>query len=86
MKFQHLSLAKTILWHDDAQSAIDSQIIEGKNIRIAELVGGCVCCSLTGEFEAAVNELVRQGVVSREVGSNFLTRRSAGGASKYGKG
>lgn len=38
--------------------AIDSKIIEGKNIRIAELGGGCVCCSLQGEFEAAVNEVI----------------------------
>ena len=37
--------------------AIDSQIIEGKNIRIADLGGGCVCCSLLGEFEAAVTEV-----------------------------
>jgi G3E family GTPase len=33
-------------------------VIEGKNVRIAELGGGCVCCSLLGEFEAAVNEII----------------------------
>jgi G3E family GTPase len=38
--------------------AIDSKVIEGKNIRIADLGGGCVCCSLQGEFEAAVNEVI----------------------------
>jgi G3E family GTPase len=38
--------------------AIDSQIIEGKNIRVADLGGGCVCCSLLGEFEAAVTEVI----------------------------
>src|SRR5206468_3171032 len=32
--------------------------IEGKNVRIAELGGGCVCCSLLGEFEAAVSEII----------------------------
>src|SRR4029078_11962858 len=37
--------------------AIDTQVIEGKNVRIAELGGGCVCCSLLGEFEAVVNEI-----------------------------
>jgi twitching motility protein PilT len=37
-------------------------------------------------FEVAVNELVRTGVINRDVGNNFLARRSAGnGASKYGK-
>jgi twitching motility protein PilT len=37
-------------------------------------------------FELAVNELVRTGVINRDVGNNFLARRSAGnGTSKYGK-
>jgi G3E family GTPase len=35
-------------------------VIEGKNVRIAELGGGCVCCSLLGEFEAAVNEIIQR--------------------------
>jgi len=29
-------------------------------VRIAELGGGCVCCSLVGEFEAAVNEIIEK--------------------------
>jgi G3E family GTPase len=29
-------------------------------VRIAELGGGCVCCSLLGEFEAAVNEIIEK--------------------------
>ena len=40
--------------------AIDAKVIEGKNVRIAELGGGCVCCSLLGEFEAAVNEIIEK--------------------------
>jgi G3E family GTPase len=40
--------------------AIDKKVIEGKNVRIAELGGGCVCCSLLGEFEAAVNEIIEK--------------------------
>jgi G3E family GTPase len=47
-----------ILMNEFGEIAIDSQIIEGKNIRIAELEGGCVCCSLLGEFEAAVAEVI----------------------------
>ncbi len=47
-----------ILMNEFGEIAIDSKIIEGKNIRIAELDGGCVCCSLQGEFEAAVNEVI----------------------------
>jgi G3E family GTPase len=37
---------------------IDSEVIRGTNVEIAELVGGCVCCSLTGELEAAVEEIL----------------------------
>src|ERR671923_1797885 len=47
-----------ILMNEFGDIAIDSQIIEGKNIRMAELGGGCVCCSLLGEFEAAVTEVI----------------------------
>ena len=41
-----------ILMNEFGQIAIDSRIVEGKNIKMAELAGGCVCCSLSGEFEA----------------------------------
>src|ERR671936_3217469 len=51
-----------ILMNEFGEIAIDSQIIEGKNIRIAELGGGCVCCSLLGEFEAAVVEVIEKVV------------------------
>jgi G3E family GTPase len=47
-----------IMMNEFGEIAIDSQIIEGKNIRLAELGGGCVCCSLLGEFEAAVTEVI----------------------------
>jgi len=32
-------------------------------------------------FEAAMNDLVRKGIVSREDGQSFLARRSAGKSS-----
>jgi G3E family GTPase len=47
-----------ILMNEFGDIAIDSKIITGKNIRLAELGGGCVCCSLLGEFEAAVREII----------------------------
>lgn len=47
-----------IIMNEFGEIAIDSQVIEGKNVRLAELGGGCVCCSLIGEFEAAVNEII----------------------------
>lgn len=48
-----------ILMNEFGEIAIDSKIIEGKNVKMAELAGGCVCCSLVGEFEAAVEEIIR---------------------------
>jgi G3E family GTPase len=47
-----------ILMNEFGEIAIDSRIVEGKNVRIAELGGGCVCCSLLGEFEAAMTEVI----------------------------
>jgi G3E family GTPase len=47
-----------VLMNEFGELAIDSEVIRGKNVEIAELVGGCVCCSLTGELEAAVNEII----------------------------
>lgn len=32
--------------------------IAGDNVRIVELAGGCICCSITGDFESAVREIV----------------------------
>ncbi|HLC19620.1 MAG TPA: GTP-binding protein [Candidatus Nanoarchaeia archaeon] len=46
-----------IIMNEFGDVNIDTQIIQGKNINIAELTGGCVCCSLTGEFEEAIKEL-----------------------------
>lgn len=38
-------------------------------------------------FETAVNELIRQGAITSEVGQSFLARRSpGGGTTKFGKG
>jgi G3E family GTPase len=47
-----------ILVNEFGELAVDGEIIRGKNIAVAELSGGCVCCSLTGEFDAAVEELL----------------------------
>jgi G3E family GTPase len=49
-----------IVMNEFGEVAIDTKVIEGKNVRIAELGGGCVCCSLLGEFEAAVSEIIKK--------------------------
>jgi G3E family GTPase len=47
-----------IVMNEFGEIAIDTKVIQGKNVQIAELGGGCVCCSLLGEFEGAVNEII----------------------------
>jgi G3E family GTPase len=49
-----------ILMNEFGEIAIDSRIIAGKNVEMIELAGGCVCCSLTGELEAAVLEIINE--------------------------
>jgi G3E family GTPase len=48
-----------VLMNEFGEIAVDSKIIHGKYLNIIELVGGCVCCELTGELEAAVKELLQ---------------------------
>lgn len=55
-----VSVKIAILMNEFGEIAIDSKIIEGKNVRMTELAGGCVCCSLLGEFEAAVEEVIEK--------------------------
>ena len=49
-----------IIMNEFGEINIDGKIIKGKNVNIAELQGGCVCCSLTGEFEAAIKEIIKK--------------------------
>src|ERR671932_748292 len=56
-----------LIVNEFGELAIDSAILQGKNVRMAELAGGCVCCSLLGEFEAAVNEIIETAQPERIV-------------------
>ncbi|MBW4538591.1 MAG: GTP-binding protein [Myxacorys chilensis ATA2-1-KO14] len=47
-----------ILMNEFGEIAIDTKILQGKNVEMTDLGGGCVCCSLLGEFEAAVDEII----------------------------
>lgn len=53
----HTDRKIAILMNEFGELAIDSKIVRGKNIDMTELAGGCVCCSLTGEFEEAIKEI-----------------------------
>ncbi len=49
-----------VLMNEFGELAIDSKVIRGENVQIVELAGGCVCCSMTGEFEAAIGEILEK--------------------------
>jgi len=56
-----------IVMNEFGEIAIDAKVVEGKNVRIAELGGGCVCCSLLGEFEVAIGEIIEKVAPDRIV-------------------
>src|SRR5881397_517999 len=49
-----------IVMNEFGEIAIYTKVIEGKNVQIADLGGGCVCCSLLGEFETAIAEIIEK--------------------------
>lgn len=49
-----------VVMNEFGQAAIDGKVVEGRNIRMVELLGGCVCCSLSGEFDGAIAELLEK--------------------------
>ena len=46
-----------LLINEFGEVAVDGKII-GENVEMVELEGGCVCCSLVGEFEGAIKEIL----------------------------
>lgn len=49
-----------VLMNEFGEIGVDSKVLKGSNVDMVELLGGCVCCSLTGEFEAAVREILEK--------------------------
>lgn len=47
-----------VIVNEFGELGIDSKILEGESLRLVELEDGCVCCSLIGDFEAAIQELL----------------------------
>jgi G3E family GTPase len=52
------ALRLALIINEFGEFGIDGKLIKGKNLQIVELEGGCVCCSLIGEFEAAIEEII----------------------------
>ncbi|EEF60167.1 CobW family GTP-binding protein [Pedosphaera parvula] len=53
-----VSKPMAVVMNEFGEIPIDGTVIAGKNVLLKELAGGCVCCSLIGEFEAAMNEMI----------------------------
>ncbi len=49
-----------IIMNEFGEIVIDAEIIKGKAVNMVELAGGCVCCSLTGELEYAIKEIIEK--------------------------
>lgn len=49
-----------VLVNEFGELGIDGELIAGTDVDMVELTGGCVCCSLAGEFEAAVREIIER--------------------------
>ena len=49
-----------IIMNEFGDIVIDAEVIKGKAVNMVELTGGCVCCSLTGELEYAIKEIVEK--------------------------
>lgn len=49
-----------LLINEFGELGIDGELIKGKNVDMKELSGGCVCCSMTGEFELAIKEIMEK--------------------------
>jgi G3E family GTPase len=47
-----------IVMNEFGEVTVDSRVIAGKAVQMVELTGGCVCCSLTGELAAAIDEII----------------------------
>jgi G3E family GTPase len=47
-----------VVMNEFGEVAVDGRTIQGRDVALTELTGGCVCCSLLGEFEAAVVEII----------------------------
>jgi len=56
-----------IVMNEFGDIAIDSRVVRGENIDMVELAGGCVCCSLSGEFALAVAEIIERAAPARIV-------------------
>ena len=57
----NLKNEKVVLVENEyGEVSVDTDILRDTKINITELSQGCICCSLVGDFEKALNELIKQ--------------------------
>ena len=49
-----------IIENEFGDVSIDGDILKGPNIDIKEISSGCICCSIAGDFESSISELVKK--------------------------
>lgn len=55
LKFEKVA----IIENEFGEIGIDGSILKTKDIEVQELNSGCICCSLTGDFDLALKELIK---------------------------
>lgn len=53
-------LRMVILENEVGEVGIDDRFLAGEGFQVKGIFGGCICCQLTGEVTAAVNEIGRE--------------------------
>ncbi len=52
------SVKLAVIVNEFGSVPVDGKIIRGKSVTMTELAGGCVCCSMSGELDEAVKEII----------------------------
>ena len=55
---KHTDKKVAVLMNEFGEVGIDTKEIQKENINVKELLEGCVCCSLQGELEAGLKEII----------------------------
>jgi G3E family GTPase len=54
-----------IIENEFGQVGIDGSILKRSNINVREITSGCICCSIAGDFRAAITDIINQYKPSR---------------------
>ena len=49
-----------IIENEFGDVSIDGDLLKGPNIDVKEISSGCICCSIAGDFESSINEIMKK--------------------------